>query len=47
MSAYFVVELEIANMDGMRPYGEAVGATIALYGGRYLARAGATELRIG
>jgi uncharacterized protein (DUF1330 family) len=44
MSAYFVVELEITNMDAMAPYREAVGATLAQYGGRFLARAGATEL---
>lgn len=44
MTAYFVVELEITDMASMKPYGAAVGATIAQYGGRYLARAGATEL---
>jgi uncharacterized protein (DUF1330 family) len=44
MSAYFVAELEITNMDAMAPYREAVGATLAQYGGRFLARGGATEL---
>jgi uncharacterized protein (DUF1330 family) len=44
MPAYFVVELEITNMDAMAPYREAVGATLAQYGGRFLARGGATEL---
>jgi uncharacterized protein (DUF1330 family) len=44
MAAYFVVELVIANMAAMQPCGAAVGATIAQYGGRYLTRAGATEL---
>ena len=44
MSAYFVVELEITNMDAMAPYREAVGATLTQYGGRFLVRAGATEL---
>jgi uncharacterized protein (DUF1330 family) len=44
MSAYFVVELEITNSDAMEPYRAAVGATIERYGGRFLARAGATEL---
>lgn len=44
MSAYFVVELEITNMSAMEPYRAAVGATIEQYGGRFLARAGATEL---
>ena len=44
MSAYFVVELEITNPAGMEPYRAAVGATIEQYSGRFLARAGATEL---
>jgi hypothetical protein len=44
MSAYFVVELEITNPAAMEPYRAAVGATIEQYGGRFLARAGATEL---
>ena len=42
MSAYFVVELEITNSEAMEPYRAAVGATITQYGGRFLARAGAT-----
>ena len=44
MSAYFVVELEITNPAAMEPHRAAVGATIDQYGGRFLARAGATEL---
>jgi uncharacterized protein (DUF1330 family) len=44
MSAYFVVELEITNSAAMEPYRAAVGATITQYGGRFLVRAGATEL---
>jgi uncharacterized protein (DUF1330 family) len=44
MAAYFVVELEITNQAAMEPYRAAVGATIEQYGGRFLARAGATEL---
>ena len=44
MSAYFVVELEIANPAAMEPYRVAVGATIEQYGGRFLVRAGAAEL---
>ena len=44
MPAYFVAEFEHTNRDAMRPYTEAVPATIAQYGGRYLTRAGATEL---
>ena len=44
MSAYFVVELEVTNAVGMEPSRAAVGATVEKYGGRFLARAGATEL---
>ena len=44
MSAYFVVELEITNSAAMEPYRAAVGTTITQYGGRFLVRAGATEL---
>ena len=44
MAAYFVVELEITNQAGMAPYAAAVPATVAQYGGRYLARGGAIEL---
>jgi uncharacterized protein (DUF1330 family) len=44
MPAYFVVELEVTNMEAMAPYREAVGATLAQYGGRFLVRGGATEL---
>ena len=44
MAAYFVAEYEITERAGLQPYAAAVPATIAQYGGRYLARAGATEL---
>lgn len=39
MPAYFVVELDVTNAAAMEPYRAAVSATIAQYGGRYLARA--------
>ena len=44
MSAYVVIELDITNLAAMGPYRAAVGATIEQYGGRFLARGGATEL---
>src|SRR6266849_4504791 len=44
MPAYFVVELEISNMEAMEPYRAAVPATLAQYGGRFVTRGGATEL---
>ena len=44
MPAYFVVELDITNMERMAEYRAAVPATLAQYGGRFLTRGGATEL---
>ena len=44
MPAYFVAEVEVTNPTGYEPYRAAVPATIAQYGGRYLARGAATEL---
>jgi uncharacterized protein (DUF1330 family) len=47
MAAYAIVELEITNMEGMGPYMEAVPDTIAAHGGKYLVRAGQTEVAEG
>ena len=47
MAAYAMVELEITNMERFRPYLEAVGDTVAAHGGRYLVRAGKTEVAEG
>jgi uncharacterized protein (DUF1330 family) len=44
MPAYFIAELETTNAAGIEPYRAAVPATIAQYGGRYVARGGATQL---
>ena len=44
MPAYFVVELDVTNMEAMAGYRAAVPATLAQYGGRFCARGGATEL---
>jgi uncharacterized protein (DUF1330 family) len=44
MPAYFVVELDVTNMEAMAEYRAAVPATLAQYDGRFLARGGATEL---
>ena len=44
MPAYFVAELETTNPAGIEPYRAAVPATIAQYGGRFLARGGTTHL---
>lgn len=44
MPAYFVVELEVSNADGMAEYRAGVTATVTQYGGKFLTRRGATEL---
>jgi uncharacterized protein (DUF1330 family) len=44
MPAYFVVELDVKNAEAMGPYREAVPATLAQYGGKFLARGGKAEL---
>ncbi len=44
MTVYALVELEITNMEGMGPYVAAVSDTIAAHGGKYLVRAGNTEV---
>ena len=44
MSVYALVELEVTNREGMGPYMEAVSATIAAHGGKYLVRGGRTEV---
>ena len=47
MAVYALVELEITNMEGMAPYMEAVPGTIEAHGGKYLVRAGETEVAEG
>lgn len=44
MAVYALVELKITNMDGMGPYMASVSDTIANHGGKYLVRAGNTEI---
>lgn len=43
MAAYVLANVEITDAAGFAPYREAVPATIAKYGGRYLARGGTAE----
>lgn len=43
MPAYVVVEIEIQDAQTYERYKQLAPPTIALYGGRYLARGGATE----
>src|SRR5439155_7855581 len=44
MPAYFVAEVEVTNAGGYEPYRALAGASIAQYGGRFVARGGKTEL---
>lgn len=43
MAAYALVELEVTDPETYETYKQQVPATIAAYGGRYLARGGACE----
>ena len=43
MSAYVLAEIEITNPDGYKEYTATVPATIAKYGGRFIARGGTAE----
>ena len=44
MAAYMIAEIDITDSAGYEEYKTGVPATIAAHGGRYLARAGATEV---
>ena len=44
MPAYFVAEVEVTNPAGYEPYRPLAGASIAQYGGRFVARGGNAEL---
>ena len=43
MPAYVIADLKITDPETYARYVEVVPATIAAYGGRYIARGGATE----
>jgi uncharacterized protein (DUF1330 family) len=42
MSAYVIVDVDIHDPAGYEPYKKQAFATVAAYGGRYLARGGTT-----
>jgi uncharacterized protein (DUF1330 family) len=44
MSAYLIVDIEVEDMARYETYKKAAPASIAAYGGRYLARGGRTEV---
>lgn len=44
MSAYVIVDIEVTDPDGYEEYKRLAAPTVAQYGGKYLARGGATEM---
>jgi uncharacterized protein (DUF1330 family) len=44
MAAYFIVNVSVKDAAGFEAYRQAVPATIAQYGGRYLVRGGKHEI---
>lgn len=44
MAAYLIADVEVIDSGAYEQYRQKVPATIAAYGGRYVARGGATEV---
>lgn len=44
MTAYIIADIEVLDTVAYEEYRQRVGPTIAAYGGRYIARGGATEV---
>jgi uncharacterized protein (DUF1330 family) len=44
MAAYLIGDIDVTDLAGYEEYRRKVPAVIAKYGGRYLARGGATEV---
>jgi len=44
MSAYIIVDIDVKDPEPYKEYVKLAPATIELYGGKYLARAGRTEV---
>jgi len=44
MAAYVIADVEVLDSAGFEEYRQRVPATITAFGGRYLARGGATEV---
>ena len=47
MPAYIVVDVEVLDKDAYEPYKKMAFEAITLYGGRYLARGGAVDVKEG
>ncbi|MGH2606389.1 MAG: DUF1330 domain-containing protein [Anaerolineales bacterium] len=44
MSAYVIVDIDVTDPQGYEAYKQAAPAAVALFGGKYLARGGRTEV---
>ena len=44
MSAYVIVDIEVTDPKGYEEYKQLAPPAVALFGGKYLARGGATEV---
>jgi uncharacterized protein (DUF1330 family) len=44
MSAYVIVDIEVTDAEGYEEYKKLAAPTVAQFGGKYLARGGATEV---
>ncbi len=44
MAVFVIADIEVLDLPAFEQYSQLVPATIASYGGRYLARGGATEV---
>jgi uncharacterized protein (DUF1330 family) len=44
MTAYLIADIEVLDAAAYEQYRQKVPATVAAYGGRYIARGGATEV---
>ncbi len=44
MAAYVIVDVDVQDPENYAPYRDLAPASIAQYGGKYLARAGRTEV---
>jgi uncharacterized protein (DUF1330 family) len=43
MTAYVIVDIDVVDAEGYKDYVKAAPATVAHFGGRYIARGGANE----
>ena len=43
MTAYVIVDIDVKDSEGYKEYVKAAPATVAQFGGRYIARGGANE----